>query len=225
MPIEGEATDKDTLIPLKWVFEQMTASKARQKILLLDVCRFDPARGAERPDSGKMSEKFEEMLSKPPAGVQVWTACTNGQYSLEEGFIGNSIFVNAMIEVLSGGNKERKFSLPVSKPADAIPIVELSEVVDKWTTADADFFMKQKQTPKLFGEEITEGAAAYNGSEKLADPVKIQWAEGNIFGAATKEMIQGYPEGNFGHPARQDPSGRRASDPAPRPSRFSPRRS
>lgn len=191
VPIEGEAGDKDTLIPLKWVYEQLTGCKARQKILLLDVCRYDPSRGSERPDSGKMSEKFEEILAKPPAGVQVWTACSKDEYSLEEGLIGNSVFLNAMIEALTGGNKERRFTLPLQKPADAIPIVELSEVVDKWTTDDANYYAKVKQSPKLYGEEITEGAAAYNAGEKLADPVKIQWAEGNIFGAATKEMIQG----------------------------------
>src|SRR5262249_28250378 len=48
VPIEGELGNADTLIPIKWVYDQLAACKARQKVLVLDVCRLDPSRGLER---------------------------------------------------------------------------------------------------------------------------------------------------------------------------------
>src|SRR5204863_5068601 len=81
VPLEGELTAKDSLIPLKWVYDQLAQCKARQKVLILDVCRFDPTRGAERPGGGTMGEKLDRTLQAPPPGVQVWSACVAGQYS------------------------------------------------------------------------------------------------------------------------------------------------
>ena len=78
MPLEGEADNKDTLIPLDWLYKKMAACP-KQKVLMLDVCRFDPTRGAERGDVAVMGEKTDAMLQKPPKGVQVLTACVAGQ--------------------------------------------------------------------------------------------------------------------------------------------------
>src|SRR5262249_40795725 len=42
VPLEGELTNKESLIPLKWVYDQLGKCKAHQKVLIMDVCRFDP---------------------------------------------------------------------------------------------------------------------------------------------------------------------------------------
>lgn len=75
VPLEGEMDNKDTLVPLKWVYEQLSQCEARQKVLVLDVARFNPGRGQERPGGGPMSAKVDEALKNPPEGVQVWSAC------------------------------------------------------------------------------------------------------------------------------------------------------
>src|SRR5262249_31877702 len=91
VPFEGELTDKDSLIPLAWLYERLAKCKARQKVLILDTCRLDPSRGLERPGSGPMGAKLDAMLAKPPDGVQVWTACAAEQYSFE--LEGTSVFL------------------------------------------------------------------------------------------------------------------------------------
>src|SRR2546430_4564354 len=40
-PIEGELGVAETLIPLDWVYKQLAECKARQKVLVVDVCRLD----------------------------------------------------------------------------------------------------------------------------------------------------------------------------------------
>ena len=52
VPIDGNIKDVDSLVPLKWVYDQLAACKARQKLLILDVYRFPPARGFELPGAG-----------------------------------------------------------------------------------------------------------------------------------------------------------------------------
>ena len=46
VPLEGELTAKESLIPLKWLYDRLAACPARQKVLVMDLCRNDMARGA-----------------------------------------------------------------------------------------------------------------------------------------------------------------------------------
>ena len=79
VPLEGDLTDPKTLIPLQWVYDKMAKCPAWQKILILDVFRYPPARGYELPAPAEMGEVFDAKLQNPPAGVQVWSACVKGQ--------------------------------------------------------------------------------------------------------------------------------------------------
>src|SRR5207248_8982287 len=92
-PLEGEPGVKETLIPVKWLFERLAACPARQKALILDVCRRNPERSPERPLGGAeepkekldgaMWAKLDEQLQQPPENVQVWVSCVADQYSYE----------------------------------------------------------------------------------------------------------------------------------------------
>src|SRR5262249_7709621 len=83
VPLEGELDNKDTLIPIRWLYEHLKQCPAQQKVLIMDVCRYDPGRGHERPGGGPMEAELAATLQKPPEGVQVWLACAAGQYSFE----------------------------------------------------------------------------------------------------------------------------------------------
>ncbi len=65
-PLEGDLGNKETLIPLSWLYEKLGQCKARQKVLILDTCRLDPGRGTDRPASGPMSAAFAKALEQPP---------------------------------------------------------------------------------------------------------------------------------------------------------------
>src|SRR4029077_16315337 len=62
VPVEGNREDKTTLIPLAWVYDKLARCKARQKLLILDVFRYPPARGEELPGTGEMTEDFDAKL-------------------------------------------------------------------------------------------------------------------------------------------------------------------
>src|SRR5262249_3467428 len=83
VPVEGEKDNAETWIRLEWFFKKLQKCRARQKLFVVDVCRYDPVRGEERGAVAPMGEKMDAMLKDPPAGIQVLTACVAGQNSFE----------------------------------------------------------------------------------------------------------------------------------------------
>jgi cytoskeletal protein RodZ len=102
-PIEGELDKAATLIPLTWFYEQLSQCKARQKVLVLDINRYDRTFGQERPGGEEMGSKLDALLKAPPAGVQVWSSCVAKQrsYASDEYPIG--VFLDSLMTALNRG--------------------------------------------------------------------------------------------------------------------------
>jgi hypothetical protein len=166
VPLDGEFSNRTSLIPLGWLYERMQKCRARQKVLIVDVCRLEPARGVERPGGGPMDAKLSEMLRHPPNTVQVWASCTKEQNSFE--LDGNSIFLEKLRESLLSKTLKRS-----QRPEDSLPLESLTEFVNQATSVLAGGELKAKQTPGLFGHEPSEGTAFdpnEPGSEKQTIP-------------------------------------------------------
>ncbi|HJT76011.1 MAG TPA: hypothetical protein VJ739_02320, partial [Gemmataceae bacterium] len=171
VPVEGESGNKETLIPLQWLYDRLEQCKACQKILILDVCRFDPSRGFERPGSGSadakvpgaMTAKMDEALAKPPPGVQVWSACTKDQFSLE--YDDTGVFLDALWTAGSRG-------IPgvIQHPDEPIRVDKLVEAINQKMAAALRPYRKQ-QVSRLAGTEPEEGAP-YDPSEP--EPPRVQ---------------------------------------------------
>ena len=163
VPIEGELGVAATLIPLKWVYKQLQECKARQKLLIVDVCRINPSRGVERPAGGPMSPKFDLALKNPPKGVQVWAACTEGQqsYEFEDAKINNGLFMDALYEAA-----DRGVDGIIQKPNDPFPVRQMVENINKKLKDELEP-LKLTQTTRLSGTEL-EGGAAFNPEDAAA---------------------------------------------------------
>jgi predicted RNA-binding Zn-ribbon protein involved in translation (DUF1610 family) len=171
VPLEGDLGVKETLIPLNWLYEQLAKCRARQKVLILDSCRLDPSRGLVRPGSGPMTASLDRLLQKPPAGVQLWSACTSGQYSYESG--GRGVFLDKLSDALTDSVLKK-----APEPEDPLPIDTLAKVVDRSTAAEAAAQIapldgqKAVQTPRLTGQ-LAEPGAVYAQDEPLPRPPEI----------------------------------------------------
>jgi hypothetical protein len=162
VPLEGDMDDAKTMIPLAWVMEQLDRCPAQQKVLIADFNRYDKGRGKERPHGGKLAASTEAMLKNPPAGVQVWSACSAGQYSYEfddyyafqgQGVKGGAFLCMFSVAFLEGlGGK-------IQKPDDPLPIDALAKKVNLLT---------EKLSQEL---DEAEGDAAAPAEEKK-DPKK-----------------------------------------------------
>jgi hypothetical protein len=160
VPLEGELAVKESLIPLSWLYDRLKECKARQKVLVLDTCRLDPGRGLERPGSGPMGAKLDAQLAKPPEGVQVWSACTAGQYSYEVN--GSSLFSDEFQKALSQQVIKR-----IQEPDAPLPLTALTEAVAKGTANQALEQWKAKETPRLAGGEPDESKPVERTEEPL----------------------------------------------------------
>ncbi len=163
VPLEGELDRPETLIPLKWVYGELAKCPARQKLLILDVCRLNPVQGVERPGGEPMGPKLAAAIQAPPAGVQVWSACsaTQHSYETEEGAMG--VFLDelqATVERASEGKV--KLQDHIQKPDDPLPLQRLKEEVDA-RIAKALRPLKLPQDTLLNGTP-PDGGAAYDAA-------------------------------------------------------------
>jgi hypothetical protein len=154
VPLDGELGDTKKLIPLKWVYQQLEQCKARQKVLIVDICRFNPGRGAERPTEGPMSPKFDLALKNPPRGVQVWTACVEGQqsYEFEDDRISNGLFMDELYKAAEEGVQG-----VIQKESSPFPLKQMVEKVNARLKEELEP-LKLVQTSRLSGEEAEGGA-------------------------------------------------------------------
>lgn len=158
VPIEGELKTPESLLPLDWLWSTLATCPARQKLVILDVARLDPGRGAERPAPTPMAPELEASLKTPPPGVQVWSACSAKQpsfefeYQLHDGFeVRGGLFVNQLFHALQQG-------LADDSPEKPFPLDNLAAKVRDFTQSFAQAVQDQPQSPFTAG--IAPGPAS-----------------------------------------------------------------
>lgn len=171
-PIEGELDLPATLIPLEWFYEELKQCPARQKVFVVDIARYSPTYGRERPDGGPMNVKFDAQLQKPPEGVQVVSACSAEQQSYETDYDPMGVFLTSFYTRVSTNPDRKPSKTPgalegtISRPTDSFPLARVLEAVNKQMVEDLKG-TKLTQVAKLYGTEKTDGAP-YDPKEPLA---------------------------------------------------------
>lgn len=165
-PIEGDLTDPASLIPLAWLYKELESCPAHQKILVLDVCRFSPTIGVERPGGQPMSAKMEEVIKVVPAGVQVITACAAEQRSMETDGEPLGVFLDGFVDALQKGVQGQ-----IQKQGDNFPIDKLFEATVKNVETLA-MEQKFKQTPKMYGA-LKDNGAEFDPAEPMPPKLAI----------------------------------------------------
>jgi Caspase domain len=170
VPMEGELDKAATLIPLKWVYAQLEKCKARQKVLVVDVGRYSPTEGRERPDGGPMSPKFEEALKNPPTGVQVWSACSAGQQSYATDYSPMGLFLDQISETIASTKPGMSLQGTIQKINDPFPLEQLNDIVNKRMAADLKEFKLPAQVCRLYGKEVDTGETYDPGTGQAKPP-------------------------------------------------------
>ena len=159
--------------------------------MILDVARFDPLLGEERPTGGPVGAKLDAMLQAPPPGVEVWSACVAEQFSYEaeNNNATAGIFMNQLFEGLNRLSRNN----PKPRQEDPLPLTALVEAVNRQTTAEAQKLRQAAQTPRLTGQEA---AAALPTTPPNLRPRRWSsrhrpraWRTSKMFGASSPRSI------------------------------------
>jgi RNA polymerase sigma factor (sigma-70 family) len=184
VPFDGDPLDRQTLIPLSSIYKRLDLCAARQKVLVLDVCRREP-----------MSTELEEAILAPPLGVQVVTACVAGErsYAAEVGDdaeLRGGVMLNQFLEVQRQGDLKDT----AQAPEDYIPVGHLTDALRVRTKVLVRERFKKEQTVRAAGEE-THKALAYDpklpAAERLVlePPVKASRAAQDKAVAICKQIV------------------------------------
>jgi hypothetical protein len=196
VPLEGIPNQGESMVPLSAVLRMMEQCPARQKVLILDVCRINPARGLEFPGSGPadsdtpgaMWEKLDQLLAKPPRGVQVWVSCLKDQFSYElELDFNDSVFLHSLDEALAQIVKDE-----IQYPEEPLPLEGLVKRVNDTTKATLERYTSSKekrtQVSRLSGSWRDDGVN-YDPAQAALPRLQVVAAELRS-GAASQEEIK-----------------------------------
>jgi hypothetical protein len=182
-PIEGELDKADTLIPLKWFYEQLAKCKARQKVLVLDVNRYNQTFGQERPGGEEMGPKLDGMLKEPPAGVQVWASCSLKQRSYASDAYPMGVFLDSMRAAMkTAGNGK------IDKPEEPISLERFVEQINGLMKEELGK-RKLEQVSRLSGKEA-DAAVNYDKNETPAPDALASLASAPADVAVNQALLQ-----------------------------------
>jgi sulfatase modifying factor 1 len=110
-PRDANLTDRKTLISLTELYDRLKACPSRQKLLLVDACRNDPASDLARTSGAPELESVTQpQITPPPEGVVALFSCAEGQQAFEHPDLKHGVFFYHVLEGWRGeaddGNKE-----------------------------------------------------------------------------------------------------------------------
>ncbi|MBL8798696.1 MAG: sigma-70 family RNA polymerase sigma factor, partial [Planctomycetia bacterium] len=184
-PLEGERDRAESLIPVQWFYDRLAECKARQKVFVVDVCRFDPARGEERGAAPAMGKRLDDLLARPPAGVQVLSGCTAGQHSYE---LDNKAQAGVQGGIVLNLLPQLKLE-EAQRPQDSLPVAALVKALAPRTRYLAQAFLQEEQTPRLSGVEA-ESREPYDPKTPPPPRFKLELAGAFQKGMATRAEIE-----------------------------------
>ena len=180
VPLEGEFEDLATLIPLKQVYDKLAKCPAQEKLIIFDVCRYDPGRGTERPVFGVMTEALEKALHECPDGVSVLTSCSAGQYAHEYEYWQANVpglyrlehYGSVFMSLFFTAELKKAALSKLTSPDTPLPVGNLMDYLNEFVPVVVKELEKSEQKPK-FTSKARKEWLAYNKEEPLPARVDL----------------------------------------------------
>jgi predicted Zn finger-like uncharacterized protein len=190
VPMEGDPDEPEKMIPLDDFYAKMKACQATQKVVIWDVCRYNPERGRQRPGSEPMSEETAKALSSPPAAVQAILTDQPGENAFEfynaqpDGFNKPSVIGSNFLAATRYVSDKNRNNAKPQNPDDPILTADWIAAINQRVSEVAAAEGKGKQTVKVFGappatlvaankEEAAAVRFDFPPSPKSASPAEV----------------------------------------------------
>jgi formylglycine-generating enzyme required for sulfatase activity len=108
-PMDTKLKNRETLISLKEIYQQLEGCDAGTRLLLVDACRNDPQSDNSRSaNEVKIESVTRPQTIQPPGGVAALFSCSSGQRAYESEKLKHGLFFHSIIEGLNGKADFRK---------------------------------------------------------------------------------------------------------------------
>jgi WD40 repeat protein len=144
-PLDAQVDDRDTLIDLRAVYDELESCQAKRKLLIVDACRNDPTNLAKNAREKVHVGGID--IGDVPKGIVALFSCSPGQKSYEDKELKHSIFFHCLLECWNGAAYDGKGKLGVDQ------LVNLTVQKTKKAAWDK---LKVEQHPQK--REVTSGS-------------------------------------------------------------------
>ncbi len=142
-PLDADLSDRETLLPIAGIYEQLKQCSARKKLLIVDACRNDPQTSISRSiNNTELQSVTRPQLTTPPKGVVALFSCAPGQQAFEWDDYKHGLFFRQLLDGWKG------------KADNGDGDITLDEVVaytKRNTARVADLYLSAAQTPRQVG--------------------------------------------------------------------------
>ena len=184
----NDLKERNHLLALDELYEQLGLCKSATKLLVVDACRNDPSSPLFRSaDNEKLKSATMPKLPPPPGGIAAFFSCKANQRAIDDPDLKHGVFTHYLIQGLQG-----KADLPRDdKPADGVvTLSELTTYVANNTYGFVfDKYQGLKQSPDIKGEFDTNTPLVRLPKEK---PLPTE-----ITSASTGIKLKLIPAGEF----------------------------
>lgn len=138
--------NKQTLLPLSEVYDELEKCGAGMKVMFVDACRNDPLSSLARSGGNVEIESVTKPQKRQPAGgIAAFFSCSEGEQAFEHPELGHGVFFNFVIDGLRGGAAQQ--------PGQPVTLPELEYFVKKrvsdYVRANLD---GARQMPEMHGK-------------------------------------------------------------------------
>jgi formylglycine-generating enzyme len=154
-PRDAHPTDKNKLISLKKIYDDLDNCGAGLKVLMVDACRNDPD-----PGRGRSSGIDAHTAPSPPRGLAAFFSCSGGERSFEHKEIKHGVFTYQILRGLQGDAAD--------KDGDVTFEGLVSHVKKNSVKTIAQLKLQSKQSPEMNAQGLSGDTVLINSQDMLA---------------------------------------------------------
>lgn len=171
-PTDAKLDEKDSLISLEWVYEQLQKCQADLKLVMVDACRNVPPELSEKrsftpAERQAGSRAFVQEMERLPRGILLLNSCAEGEFAQEDKEFGHGVFMKFLLDGLKG-----------KADRDGDKVVTLNEwfrYASKETKLHVGTKFGESQNPRLKGNydvELLDFEVASLSAPRRDQPIK-----------------------------------------------------
>ncbi|QGJ69316.1 Hypothetical protein PBC10988_9890 [Planctomycetales bacterium 10988] len=101
-PLNADPSNRNSLLSVQWVYDELLECDAAQKLLIVDACRNRVEMPGHRSVIGNNPRQLMSTFQKPPKGIITLTSCDVNESAIEDEDLAHGVFTHFLLKGLGG---------------------------------------------------------------------------------------------------------------------------